>query len=112
CRYHVYLVLEHICTRVLYIHTSQRRDSQLFLYSSCDRSASHTITSSIECRSCDKYVRSLLFYHFQDLSFCCLQVFIEIRVSTDDRCNDLCFIFKTCHKCSTRSYYFSYTDLC
>ena len=56
------LCLEHISTRVLCVHTCHCRNAKLFLNSVTDCTAGNTVTSGVECRTCNEYIRAVFLY--------------------------------------------------
>ena len=81
----VHFCLEHVCARVLCVHTGYCRDAQLFLYGIADGAAGNTVTSGVECRSCNEYIRAVCsFTSFQNVCLGLVQVLVEVGVAADD----------------------------
>ena len=100
----VNLGLEHISTRVLLVHTGYYRKAKLFLNSVSYGTAGNAVTSCVECRSAYYEVSALRLDHIKDGLKSLLLVLVEIGVTADNGCNDLCLSLECCVHSSARAY--------
>ena len=105
CSNDVNIFLEHISAWVFNVHTSQNWDVQVVLNCFSDSTASYAVTTSVECRTSDEHVWVLGFNHLKNFSLCFFKVFVEVGVTTDDGCNNFCFVAPSCIECETRTYW-------